>query len=191
MLDRVHFVEKHVHTVADGELATGALADDLAGVLMKHIAITGQRVNGDQAFDEQILQLDEESETGGADDERAEFLAHAVLHEFRFLPLHQFPLRVCCAAFGLGTFVGDGGELLGCEGVSLAIQERTENAMHHEIGIAANGRSEMRVTGRGQGEMTAILGAVARLFKGPQHEVAEDSLFGFAFDLRNQLLVVA
>ena len=49
----------------------------------------------------------------------------------------------------------------------------------------------MRVAGSGQSEVAAIFGAVARLLERAQHEVAQDALFGFSFDLRDQLLIIA
>ena len=57
--------------VADGKLAARALADDLAHVLVIRVAVAGQRIDRDQALHKQILQLDEQAEFGGADDERA------------------------------------------------------------------------------------------------------------------------
>ena len=85
---------------------------------MKHVAIAGQGVDRNQAFYKQIFQLDKESEAGGAGDEGAKLLSHAILHELGFLPLHQLALRVRCAAFRFRALVGDGRELLGREGVS-------------------------------------------------------------------------
>ena len=68
---------------------------------------------------------------------------------------------------------------------------RAQHAMHDQIGIAANGRREVRVAGRGQREVALIAIAVAGLFERSQHQVAQDALLGFAFDLRDQLLIIA
>ena len=63
--------------------------------------------------------------------------------------------------------------------------------MDDQIGIAANGRGEVRVAGRGQREVALVAVAVAGLFQRPEHQVAQDALLGFAFDLLDQPLVVA
>src|SRR2546423_12780371 len=78
---RVDAVEDDAHFVADGKLATGALADDLADVLMISVLVARQRVDRDQAFDEEVGQLDEDAVLGGADDEGVEILADALGHE--------------------------------------------------------------------------------------------------------------
>ena len=54
-----------------------------------------------------IGQLHEEAELGDADDQAVEVFAHTVLHEFDFLPLHQFAFGFVGAALGLAGFFGD------------------------------------------------------------------------------------
>src|SRR4051794_38470830 len=48
----VHAIEHYAQFVADGKLAARALAHDLADVLLISVLITGQRVDGHEAFDE-------------------------------------------------------------------------------------------------------------------------------------------
>src|SRR5579864_6003509 len=86
-LRRIDAIETHLQSVADGELTPRMRADDLARVLAVGVAIVGKRIDGDQPLDEQVLQLDEQSVLGGADDQGIELIAHAVDHEFHFLPL--------------------------------------------------------------------------------------------------------
>src|SRR5271170_3336970 len=66
-----------------------------------------------------------------------------------------------------------------------------QDAMHDQVGIAADWRREVRVTGCGQREVAQVFFRVARLLKRPQHQVAEDALLRFAGDLGRQLLVHA
>ena len=70
-------------------------------------------------------------------------------------------------------------------------EQRLGNAMDDQVGIAANGRGEVRITGRGQSKMALVDLRVARLLERAQHQVAENPLLGLAFDVRGQLLIHA
>src|SRR5580658_3306870 len=70
-------------------------------------------------------------------------------------------------------------------------KHRLGNAVNNQVRIAADGRSEVGVTRRGQGEVAFIFFAVARLAQGTEHEVGEDALLRLARDLERQLLVHA
>src|SRR5580692_5278895 len=81
LFDAVHAVQANLDAVADGKLAAVAFADDLAGILVVVVAVSRQSVQGHQAFDEHLFQLDEEAEAGGGNDQGREFVAHTVHHE--------------------------------------------------------------------------------------------------------------
>ena len=68
---------------------------------------------------------------------------------------------------------------------------RAQNAVHDQIGIAADGRGEVRVAGGGQREVARVYIAIARLLERAQHQVAQDALLRLAFDLRDQLLIIS
>ena len=79
-----------------------------------------------------------------------------------------------------------------------AVSTQSRRAIHprssrctSKSGIAADGRSEVRVRIRRQREVAHVFGAVARLLERPQHQVAEDALLRLAFDLGHQLLIHA
>ena len=74
-------------------------------------------------------------------------------HELDFLPLHQFALRFGGAALGFRGRFGDGAHI---GVVHVAVQMRGEDAVDDQIGIAADGRREMRIAGRGQREMADV-----------------------------------
>jgi hypothetical protein len=84
------------------------------------------------------------------------------------------------AALGDGPAAGDAGA-----------EQRFRDAVHDEVGIAADGRGEVGVGGRGQGEVAFVDLGVARLAERAQHEVAEDALFRLALDARGELLIHA
>ena len=75
----------------------------------------GEGLDGDEALDEEVVELDEEAVLGAGEDGGLEVFADAVLHELDLLPLHQLALGVVGAALGLGGFEGDGGEFFGRE----------------------------------------------------------------------------
>jgi hypothetical protein len=117
----------------------------------------------------EVGQFHEEAVFGGGNDERVEILAHAVGHEFDLLPLDQLALGVGGAAFGLRAFVGQRLEIF-LAGRGLAGEDGAQQAVHHQVGITAYGRSEMGVGLGGEGEVADILRAVARLAQGAQHQ---------------------
>src|SRR3982751_3295357 len=88
-----------------------------------------------------------------------------------------------CAPLRLRAFIGDGSEV----GNPLAFEE----AVHDQVGIAADGRREVGVRLGGEREVPHVLCAVPRLLERAQHEEAENALLGLAFDFRDQLLVHA
>ena len=66
-----------------------------------------------------------------------------------------------------------------------------QNSMHDQVGIAADRRSEVRVTWRRQREVADVLFRVASLLERAQHQVTQDALFRFACDFGGQLLIHA
>ena len=70
-------------------------------------------------------------------------------------------------------------------------EQRLRDAVHDEVGIAANGRGEVGVGGRGEGEVALVDFGVAGLRERAQHEVAEDALFRLALNARGELLIHA
>ena len=84
------------------------------------------------------------------------------------------------ARLGDGSAAGDAGA-----------EQRLGDAVHDEVGIAADGRSEVGVGGRGQCEVAFVDLGVARLRERAQHEITQDALFRLAFDARGELLIHA
>src|ERR1700756_5320213 len=65
-----------------------------------------------------------------------------------------------------------------------------EYAMDDQIGITANGRSEMSVLIEGERKMTQRLDGIARLLQRTQHQVREDSLLGLTGNFLSEALIV-
>src|SRR5271154_3597813 len=74
-------------------------------------------------------------------------------------------------------------------GVGSLGQQRFNDAVNDEVGIAANGRGEVSVAGRGEGNVAFVLLAVAGRLKRAQHQVGEDALFGFTGNFGGKPLV--
>src|SRR5579859_2398808 len=70
-------------------------------------------------------------------------------------------------------------------------KNRFSDAVHDQVGIAADGRREMGVAGRGQRKVAFVLFAVARLAQRTEHEVGKDPLLRLAGYLERQLLIHA
>ena len=61
--------------------------------------------------------------------------------------------------------------------------------MHDQVRIAADGRGEVRVAGRGQSEVAFVLLRIAGLLERAQHQVGEDALLGCSADAADEALV--
>ena len=81
-------VDQHANSLSQAVSFARSLADDLARVLVVCVVVVGERIQRDQAFDEQVGQLDEETKLGDAGDQAVEVFADAVLHELDFFPFH-------------------------------------------------------------------------------------------------------
>src|ERR1700687_4651585 len=72
LLNRIDAVDQHAHTISQAVCFAGVLADDLARGFVESVVVVVERVQRDQAFDEEVGEFDEESEFGDADDEAVE-----------------------------------------------------------------------------------------------------------------------
>src|SRR2546422_7841338 len=66
-----------------------------------------------------------------------------------------------------------------------------ENAVDDQVRVAADGRGEVRVVRRGEGEVPEVFLRIARLLERAEHEVREDALLGLSGDALGEALVVA
>ncbi len=62
--------------------------------------------------------------------------------------------------------------------------------MNDQVGIAANGRSEMRVLVKAKSEVAERFGGVAGLLEGTQHQIGKDAFFGLAGKFFDQPLIM-
>src|SRR6266436_10422886 len=70
------------------------------------------------------------------------------------------------------------------------VERPFQDSVDDEVGIASDGRSEMRVFVKAQREMAERFGGIASLLERTEHQVGDDALFGFAYDLSNEPLVM-
>src|SRR5208282_5713326 len=110
LLHGVDAVEEDSYALTDAKAASPAFADDFAGVFAEGVVVVVERakcLDGHEAFDEEVGELDKESVLGGAEDHGVEVLTDAVTHELHLFPLDELALGVGGAAFGFAAFGGD------------------------------------------------------------------------------------
>ena len=148
----------------------------------------------DEALDA-VLELDENAERRDAGDCARERLVDELRHVLDFLHVRRLALGLDGDALALRRVVGDVGELQPQLGLALLRQragrERlAQQAVHDEVGVAADRRREMRVVARGEAEVAEAFRRVARLLHGAQRDGLDDLFFRTAFDLFEHLLHV-
>src|SRR5215469_15559791 len=194
-----------------GTAAAGSAEHSDDGVIVLAIDAAGldgpfERVDRQQTLHKDVEEFDVAAVFLDRSDEAVVLVAEVLLHELRGLPTDEFALSVGGAAFGFGSFSGNFLEmLLGVErrlgangrldvGGRLVFGVRDgpfEDAMNDEVGIAANGRSEVRVLVEAESEVAERIGGVASLFERAKHEVGNDAFFRPPGEFLDQALVVS
>src|SRR5271167_480576 len=192
---RVYAFGADAHAIAEfpderiGLLALGAAAaafvtgDGDDGVVAFAIEAVGacgffECVDGEEAFDEDVKELDKATVFLDGDDQGVILIAKMLFHELRGFPGDEFALGVGGATLGLGSFGSDflkviqriksgldadgGLDLSGrfCVGIG---ERPFEYAMNDQIGIAADGGGEVGVLLEAESEMAKRIGGVAGL----------------------------
>src|SRR5579875_2412681 len=140
----IHAVEDDADLLAKGELASPALADDLPCVFAIRVEVAvhlAETLDGYQALDKKVIQLDEEAVPGWRQDQCVEVLTDAVLHKLDLFPLNQF-------AFGIGSAAFCFTALLRNAGQGVAVQAFARGAVRGAQGKPCDGMRRMRSTGR-------------------------------------------
>jgi len=161
--------------------------------------------DGEQAFDEDFEEFDEAAVFLHGDDEGIVLVAEMLLHELCGFPNDELAFGSSGATLGFGSFCGDFFEMLqridggfhadrgldvrGHRG--LGIGERPfQDAVNDQVGIAADGRSEVSVLVEAEREVAEGFGGVAGLLERAKHQVREDALFGFAGEFLDEALIM-
>src|SRR5215831_186232 len=193
-----------------GTAAAGSAEHSDDGVIVLAIDAAGldgpfERVDGQQTLHKDVEEFDVAAVFLDRSDEAVVLVAEMLLHELCGLPTDEFALSVGGAAFGFGSFSGNFLEML------LAVERRLangsldvggrlvfgvrdgpfEDAMNDEVGIAANGRSEVCVLVEAESEVAERIGGVASLFERAKHEVGNDAFFRPPGEFLDQALVVS
>ena len=157
----------------------GALADHRLVGLVVAEEIGAQRAGGNEAVGAGVVELHEQAGAGDAGDVAAESGADAVGHEMRHQPVDGLALGGHGAAFGGRDARRGFGERLG-RGVGQPVGPKLEaadqRAMHDEVGVAADGTGEVRVTPQRQAEVAVIRHRVFGLRLGAQHHLVHQAL---------------
>ena len=126
------------------------------------------------AVDMHVIQRDENAEIGNPRHFAAENLAHFIAHEIGFQPVFYVSAGFVRTPFAIRTMRA---QLLPvARGIRFIRQNRLNRTVHQQIGIAADGRCEMRVIVVCQAEMAFVFRFIHRLLHGAQ----QHGLQGFA-----------
>ncbi len=131
-----------------------------------------------------VGQLDEHPEVGDAHDDARVGLAHVLLGPTRVIVAREVPLGLFGHAFTLAGVLRQRGEV-GLHALlerrrEAVLQERAHHAVHHEVGVAADGAREVEVALEGEAVMTQVLARVARLLEAPEQERVHELRLRFA-----------
>ena len=134
-----------------------------------------------------FVQLDIDAPFGEPRNVPVELLADALLHEFDHLVLDR-------SAFGLGgnhfAFRSAGAQIFERRLVCrlLACEVTRQQAVHHHVGIAADGRREMRIVGECKAVVADVVGRVKGFCHRTHGHRRHGVLLGRTFDLGEELV---
>ncbi len=138
-----------------------------------------------QALHGPAIQRDVEAVAGDAAHEALVDLAHVRLQEGALAQQHHLPLRPLRQALAEGAAGGDAPGARRVQRVRLAFQQCLERAVHHQVGVAADGRGEVAVARRRQAIVAQVLGAVDGLRHRAEQLVVDHALLRMAPHLFN------
>ena len=186
--DEVDFAFFHID-LGQGDFHGIAQAVDLAAVLaaqgirrfIKFVIVVGEQGNMDQAFDA-VFQAYEEAERRNARNVGFKGLADEGQHVLALLEVVRFPFGFDGNAFARAGLVGSDGMVrqgllrffLGQLAPALVLADQ---AVDHEVRVAADRRREMGITFRSQAEVAGIGRRIAGLLHGAQGDGLDDSRF--------------
>ncbi|KCB33243.1 hypothetical protein L543_1089 [Bordetella hinzii L60] len=181
---QVHARNLHLHLVGQPVAHARALAAQFVQRIIELEILAAQLRDVHQALDMQGVQRHENTETGHAGDGAAEILADPLLDEPALEPGLDIARGLVGAPFAgrqdeaelfpdgmlmLALAAADDHRLgLQVGHIALAGQQGLDDAMREQIGIAPDGRSEVRIGRIGQAEMAHVVRAVDRLLHGAQ-----------------------
>ena len=196
--DEVHFSSFLIclhQSDADGHAHGVGLAGEAAlqghGVLLVNVFVIVHRAHMDKAF-HPIVKAHEDAEASDAGHVSVERLAHEGHHVLGHLEIHHIALCFCGVLLGLRAMVRRAQEefrlFLQLRFIEPIGKGLTDQAMHHEIRVAADRRSEMGIALTGDAEVAFVLRAVASLRKTAKRHDLHHRLDVFALHRFQKLL---
>ena len=155
----IHFRHLDFHRIHQGKAGTAALAIQGKGFGAVVVIVVCECRDVYQAINIDIIQRDKETKVGDIGNAPGECFANAVAHEFAFEEIHCVARCFVGTAFGhraMFAFFHHAFCAVAVIVARAALQLVANGAMHQQIGIAANGRGEMRIVFEGKAEMAAI-----------------------------------
>ena len=146
-LVEIHLRQPHPHAIRESERTVRALASQPVPHRIEMEVVGSQRADVHKAFDEYVVEGDEDSEGGDPGDRRIEHLAQLVQHELALEPRDRVARRVVGPALGHRAVVAEhrqGRTPSRLEVTGTATPQRVaDRTMHDEIGITSDRRGEM------------------------------------------------
>ena len=166
------------------------LADQRATILLEAVVLAAEVGDVHQPVDLQALELHKEAKAGDAGDDAVEVLADALAHELALQERDHVARGLVGAALAQRAVLAERRHLGGtvAEAVGAAAREHVaDRAMRQQVGVAANGRCEMRVLAERQPEVTDVLRLVRRLRQRADDHALEHRGVGAALHLLQEL----
>ena len=119
-----------------------------------------------QALDEYIIELNKKTNRTHIDDNSIKTLAHLIFQIENLHKPNSIPLGLLCGDLALRRQISNIGQAACAtrhlSGRATIVDRIAQNPVKNQIGIAPNGRREMRISIASQPEMTDIFGCVHR-----------------------------
>ena len=165
----VELGELYLNRIAELESRAGAFTNEHALPLAVNIIIAVEIFDVNQTLDEYVIELNKETDGTHIDNGCVETLAYFVFQIENLHKPNRIPLGLLRGDFALRRQIANIGQTTcaACQliGIGYAIDRIAQDAVKNQIGVAANGRCEMRISIAGQSKMTAVVGGVNCFFQ--------------------------
>ncbi len=169
------------------------LAHKHEGVLEVEVVVVGQVADVHEALDA-VRQLEEDAEVRDAHDRGREARADLLLRPAGVEVAGQVALGLLGHPLALADELGElrevGAHPLLERGRQAVLQHGAHRAVHHQVGVAADGAREVQVAGEREAEVAQVLARVARLLEAAQQQRVNQLRLGLAGRLLQDRLQV-
>ena len=175
------------HLVAQIVDSSRATTHQAIVIFVKFVVVARQITQRHHAFALRECVFHVDTKLGHSRDDAIKLLSDAVCHEFCLLVFDARALSSGSHQFALRTMLTEFLILL-CTDRASPLSIFCEKAMHHQVGIATNGRSEVGVIAEHQTIVTNVVHRIARFHHRTQCHHFHHMFFLLAFHFREQIV---